>query len=168
VKELSLLDTIENVEKRKSWQFQKGNNYQSKRRINNGGRLPLVINNVRQELEAHPYRVREAFDKIHALISSENEKIALMASIDYLDRLGLRAPKESTLTVQGMIAIGTPEDYRRASLLLSIDKAQEQALLEPAVNTSPHNEYCTTQSTSTVPLDKEPPDQGSGMATPEK
>jgi len=115
-----------------SGQFQPGNTLTSLRVHNNGGRPPSQIKQLQQELEDYPERTRQLMDKIYHLARhGESEKIKLSACIDYLDRVGFRAPKESTLTIQGMIAIGTPEDYRRAALLLSRDRETEQALLAP-------------------------------------
>jgi hypothetical protein len=144
--------------------FQPGNKCHLLREINNGGRPPSPITAVRQELEEHPHRIRQLLDNIYNLaMNGEGEKIRLMASIDYLDRVGFRTPKEERLTVQGMVVVGGPEDYRRASMLLSIDKEQEQALLTQPVNTSLHNSDCATLT----PIDNTPIVEAPAPATDE-
>jgi hypothetical protein len=139
--------------KEREYNFKPGNKEWTKRNANNGGRPPGVIRSIRQEVEENPHRIRQLLDNIYNLaMNDESPKIRLMASIDYLDRVGFRAPKEEHLTVEGMVVVGGPEDYRRASMLLSIDKEQEQALLTQPVNTSPHNSDCATL----IPIDNTP------------
>jgi hypothetical protein len=129
----------------KDYKFKPGNKEWTKRNPDNVGRPPGVITSIRQEITENPRRIRELLDNIYKLaMTDESPKIRLMASIDYLDRVGFRAPKEEHLTVEGMVVVGGPEDYRRASMLLSIDKAEEQALLTQPVHTSLHNSDCAT------------------------
>ncbi len=113
-------------------QFKPGCQAQALRKVHNGGRPPSQITSIRQELEDNPRRTRQLLDHLYNLaLTHESGKVQLSATIDYLDRVGFRAPKESTLTISGMIAVGTPEDYRRAAMLLNRDREQEANLLRP-------------------------------------
>ncbi len=91
--------------------------------------MPASILHIQEALERYPERTGKLLDKIYNLAIYGEGKVSLMAAIDYLDRIGMRAPKESTLFVKGMIAVGTPEDYRRAALLLAADREAEVKLL---------------------------------------
>lgn len=111
-------------------QFKPGCQAHALRKVHNGGRPPQLVKQVKDELENNPLRLRELIDEIYRLAKhGEPDKVRLAACADYLDRVGFRAPKESTLTIQGMVAIGTPEDYRRAAMLMAADKASEALML---------------------------------------
>lgn len=113
-----------------SGHFQPGNTLTAKRVHNNGGRPPGPITSIRQEIEEHPGRTRELLDHLYELaLHSESDKVQLAASVDYLDRIGLRAPKQTDISIHGQVVLGTPEDYRRTMVLLAADRAREQALL---------------------------------------
>ena len=117
--------------------FQPGNTLNSRRKHHGGGRPPRLITVIQDEIEQHPNRVRVCLDKIYSLAVSGDNKVALAACQGYLDRIGMRMPKQSSLTVQGMVSVGTPEDYRRAAMLLAHDKEQEQLLLNGPFSLQP-------------------------------
>ncbi len=118
--------------------FQPGNTLNSRRKHHGGGRPPGIMTSIKQEMEENPNRTRDLLDKIYSLaMTCESPKVQLAACIDYLDRIGMRAPRESNLIISGTVAIGTPEDYRRAAMLLSADRQQEQLLLNSATSVQP-------------------------------
>jgi hypothetical protein len=125
--------------------FVKGNQYYKMADPNNVGRPPRYITTIRQELEQHPERIQLCINKIIWYVQNDNGKLGLVAAVDYLDRMGARVPKQTDINVTGMIAVGTPEDYRRAAQLMALDKSKELELLnQPQI--ASHNGNCAPQS----------------------
>lgn len=134
--------------------FQPGNKLNARRVHRVGGRPKALITQIRDEIALHPQRATLLMNKLYSMaLAGDKDCIR-----DYLDRIGYRMPKESINTIQGMISIGAPEDYRRAAELMLLDKQAEAKLLPPVLGSLVDNlleSGSTNTSTSTnTPLDK--------------
>jgi hypothetical protein len=105
--------------------FQPGNKMALRRTHRVTGRKKGLVKQISDEIEKNPHRIGEALETLYQL-GIKGDKDCLMY---YLDRVWGK-PKGIT-ELKGMLVSGTPEDYKKAAELMTLDKIAELALLAP-------------------------------------